>query len=137
MLCLAITRLVLGSGPTLISALVFAIAPRCTVVRHATRARPRVLRGEDATPERNPHHQHFRACSFRRQSVSRSYLDQLPLSRCVERDSKLYLRRYCPLAIRDVAAVNSDVGQFTVGQSGEFLHNAPISLSMLNEANDR
>ena len=49
-LYLAITRLVLASGPTLISALVFAIA------LHATRARIRLFRGEDAAPERNPHH---------------------------------------------------------------------------------
>src|SRR5262249_41362533 len=69
-------------------------APRCTVVRHATRARTRVLRGEDAAPERNPHHQHFRACSFRRRSLSRGHLGQLPLSRCAEPDSKLYLRRF-------------------------------------------
>ena len=55
-------------------------APCCTVVRHATRAGTRFLRGEDAAPERNPHHQHFRACGFRRRSLSRGDLDQLPLS---------------------------------------------------------
>ena len=60
-------------------------APRCTVVRHATRARTRFLRGEDAAPERNSHHQHFRACSFRRRSLSRFHLDQFPLSRCGNR----------------------------------------------------
>src|SRR5215831_18927685 len=38
-------------------------APCCTVVRQATRARTRFLRGKDAAPERNSHHQHFRACS--------------------------------------------------------------------------
>ena len=52
-------------------------AARCTVVRHATRARIRVLRSEDAPPERNPHHQCFRACSFRRRPLSRGHLDQL------------------------------------------------------------
>ena len=57
-----------------------ARAPRCTVVRHATRARTRVLRGENAAPGRNPHHQHFRACSFRRRSLFRGHFDQLPLS---------------------------------------------------------
>ena len=68
-------------------------APRCTVVRHATCARTRVLRGEDASPERNPHHQHFRACSFRRRSLSRGDLNQLPLSRCAE-PAELYLPRF-------------------------------------------
>jgi hypothetical protein len=57
-----------------------ARAPRCTVARHATCARSRVLRSGDAAPERNPHHQHFRACSFRRRSLFRGHLDQLPLS---------------------------------------------------------
>ena len=70
-LYLAISRLVLASGPTLISTLVFAIA--LLVV-------PWFVRGEDAAPERNPHHQHFRACGFRRRSLSRGDLDQLPLS---------------------------------------------------------
>jgi len=69
-------------------------APCCTVVCHATRTRTRFLRGEDAAPERNPHHQHFRACSFRRRSLSRFHLDQFPLNRCAEPDSKLYLRRF-------------------------------------------
>jgi hypothetical protein len=59
-------------------------APCCTVVRHATRARTRFLRGEDAAPKRNSHHKHFRACSFRRRSLSRFHLDQFPLSRCAE-----------------------------------------------------
>jgi hypothetical protein len=69
-------------------------APCCTVVRYATRARTRFLRGEDAAPKRNSHHQHFRACSFRRRSLFRFHLDQFPLSRCAEPESKLNLRRF-------------------------------------------
>ena len=37
----------------------------------------------------------------------------------------------------DVAAVNSNVGQFTVAQPGKFLHDAPKSLPMLNEADSK
>ena len=37
----------------------------------------------------------------------------------------------------DVAAGNSDVGQFTVAQLGKFLHGEPISLPALEKANNR
>jgi hypothetical protein len=37
----------------------------------------------------------------------------------------------------DVAAGNSNVGQFTVAQAGKLLDHALISLPMLNEAKDR
>src|SRR4029077_15188905 len=37
----------------------------------------------------------------------------------------------------NVAAGNSDVGQFTVAQLGKFLHGEPISLPALEKANNR
>jgi hypothetical protein len=37
----------------------------------------------------------------------------------------------------NVAAGNSDVGQFTVAQLGKFLHGKPISLPALKEADNR
>jgi hypothetical protein len=59
----------------------------------------------------------------------------LPLRR--SRYSRSGLVRLLPGDTGDVAAGNSNVGQFTVAQLGKFLHGEPISLPALEKANNR
>ena len=54
-----------------------------------------------------------------------------------DRYSRSGLVRLLPGDTGDVAAGNSNVGQFTVAQLGKFLHGEPISLPALEKANNR
>src|SRR5215472_13524537 len=54
-----------------------------------------------------------------------------------DRDSRLGLVRLLRGDTGDVAAGNSNVGQFAVAQLGKFLHGEPISLPVLEKANNR
>jgi hypothetical protein len=54
-----------------------------------------------------------------------------------DRYSRLGLVRLLPGDTGDVAAGNSNVGQFTVAQLGKFLHGEPISLPASEKANNR
>jgi hypothetical protein len=60
-----------------------------------------------------------------------------PALRQGDRYSRSGLVRLLPGDTGDVAAGNSNVGQFTVAQLGKFLHGEPISLPALEKANNR